>query len=329
MVSLINRKGKLCLIGFSLLFFTGSTFAQIFDGDDETKSWVIDLWSPSNENASTSVDENPLTSWDIGSALDIEEPTPKPPEPTIASGGSSGGGRGGRLGTANYSLRNRSTLVTMERQAMIAKTKESENKMYASAPKKEKLNPPLESVASIFDTENDLDISDHILIANQIPLQNDAEKIPTDPVEIIDHLLIASAGRDDLVTAYKEPTKQISRTQPQQGTSSFQSVRSSAPKQTDRSRKFQSSLTESLLMKSEPFPIHQTHLMSWNGMDEDIAEYKVHVLQKIVLDILVITGKGLFYLSILGILIFLLFREKLTLFHRNKVRQLTLFSLLK
>lgn len=328
MISLTNGKALLCLLIGASLLFTGSVFAQIFDGDEETKSWVIDLWSPSDKDTSPSVDEENLSSWDIGSALGIEEPTPEPEPTVVASGGSSGGGRGGRLGTANYSLRNRSTLVTMERQAMIAKEKENETQMYASAPKKEEpntitKNTSLKSVASVFDTENDLEISDHILIAQQTPTENSLINDSVNPIEIVDHILIATAGSDDLVTPFKKPLSQNT----QKSTPVSRAIKSSAPHSL-RVQVFNES-SQSILVSSEPFPIHKTHLLSWEGMEEDIAEYKLNVVQKIILNTLIITGKILFYSGIIGLIIALLFRDKINLFRRNKAQQLTLFSLLK
>jgi hypothetical protein len=312
-------------MGISILF-TGSVFAQIFDGDEETKSWVIDLWSPTNTQETTDIpSQEEVLSWDIGSALGIEEPTP---EPTVvaSSGGSSGGGSGGRLGTANYSLLNRSTLVTMERQAMIAK--ENESQMYASAPKSEEPknteeNPSLKSIASIFDTENDLEMSDHMLIAEKTSQTQSTDNSTLNPIDIVDHVLIATAGRDDLVSTYTEPLSR--NTQP--STPPLQAVKSSAPRGL-QAQVFTGS-ARSILVSSEPFPIQKTHLLSWNGMDEDIAEYKLQVIQKIILNTLIVMGKIFFFSGIIGLIIALLFRDKIHLFRRNKVRQLTLFSLLK
>lgn len=307
MLSLTNGKKILCLIiGISLLF-TGSVFAQIFDGDEETKSWVVDLWSPTNsENTAAIPVEEEVLSWNVGAALGIEEPTPEPT--VVASGGNSGSSGGGRLGTANYALQNRSTLVTMERQAMLAQ--EKENSTTAS-----------QYAARIFEGENDLKMSDHILIAEQ---QEDAsEDNLINPIEIVDHVLIAAAGRDDLVTPYEEPLSQNKNS----STPAVQAVKSSAPR-ASKAQLFKGS-TQSILIPSDPFPIQKTHLLSWEGMDEDIAEYKLNVIRKIILNTLIITGKILFFTGIIGIIIALLFREKLSIFRRNKVRQLTLFSLLK
>lgn len=306
------------------VLLTGSVFAQIFDGDEETKSWVIDLWSPTNEQSAPAIEED-ILAWDIGSALGIEEPTP---EPTVvaSSGGSSGGSRGGRLGTANYSLQNRSTLVTMERQAMIAK--ENETQMYASAAKSKNSksteeNSSLQYIASTFDTENDLKMSDHMLIAEKTLQTQSTDNSTLNPIDIVDHVLIAAAGRDDLVTPYEEPLSQ----NVQQSTPALRVVKSSAPRRL-QAQVFTGS-ARSILVSSEPFPIQKTHLLSWDGMDEDIAEYKLHVIQKIILNALIIMGKISFFSGIIGLILALLFRDKIHLFQRNKVRQLTLFSLLK
>jgi hypothetical protein len=78
--------------------------------------------------------------WNIQQAIALAaaEPTTPPvviTTPQTNSGNSSGGGRGGRLGTANYSLINRSALATIERN--IAKEKNNLSIEHASAPKEE------------------------------------------------------------------------------------------------------------------------------------------------------------------------------------------------
>lgn len=298
MLSLTNGKKHmyLLLLGVFIAFSISSVFAQAFENEEETQSWVIDMWSPTNTTPITTTSDQ-IAAWDIGSALGMATE----PEET-SSKGSSGSGHGGRLGTANYSLRNRSKLVSMERQAMVAQKQQE----------KTKLDPP------------------HTIV--DLPETNTQNTIvkddPESPIEMIDHVLLAEAGRDDLVTPYQETIKQTQTQQTKQAPLESQVIRSSAPRQNSRTQNFKSQ-TGSILVKSEVFPIHQTHLLSWNGVQEDITSYKKDVIKKIILNVLVITGKGLFYISIVGILLFLLFREKLTIFHRNKVRQLTLFSLLK
>lgn len=297
MLSLTNGKKHmyLLLLGVFIAFSISSVFAQAFENEEETQSWVIDMWSPTNTTPITTTSDQ-IAAWDIGSALGMATE----PEET-SSKGSSGSGHGGRLGTANYSLRNRSKLVSMERQAMVAQKQQE----------KTKLDPP------------------HTIV--DLPETNTQNTIVKDepappPIEMVDHLLVTEAGRDDLVTPYQKPIRQTQ--QQKHASSEPQVIRSSAPRQNTRAQNFKSQ-TGSILVKSETFPIDQTHLLSWEGVQEDITSYKQDVIKKIILNVLVITGKGLFYISIVGILLFLLFREKLTIFHRNKVRQLTLFSLLK
>jgi hypothetical protein len=295
-----NAKNILCLIiGISLLF-TESVFAQFFDGDEETQSWVIDMWSPTNDSMNSVTNDNEALSWDIGSALGIEKETP--PVQTATSGGSSGSGGGGRLGTANYSLKNRSTLVTMERQMMVAQQQQKEKKEF----------DPKYTIVDLPESDT----------------QNTIVKDTNLPLDIVDHVLVAEAGRDDLVTPYESPVSQTNTRQPERNNSGSQVVRSSAPKQTTLTRNF-SSQRGSILVSSDPFPIQKTHLLSWNEMDKDIAEYKLNVIKKIILNALIMTGKILFFSGIVGLIIALLFRNKIRIFQRNKVRQLTLFSLLK
>lgn len=294
-----NGKKILCLIiGISLLF-TGSVFAQFFDGDEETQSWVIDMWSPTNEPINSVTNDNEALSWDVGSALGIAEETP--PVQTVTSGGSSGSGGGGRLGTANYSLRNRSTLITMEREAMVAQQQK---------------------------TEPEFDPTYTIVSLPEADTQNTIVKDTNLPLDIVDHVLIAEAGRDDLVSPYAPPVSQTNTHQLKKVNNASPVAKSSAPQKTTLSRNF-SSTNGSILISSDPFPIQKTHLLSWNEMDEDIAEYKLNVIKKIILNALIMTGKILFFSGVIGLIIALLFRDKIRIFRRNKVRQLTLFSLLK
>jgi hypothetical protein len=292
MLFLANAKKLLCIITGLSILFSGSVFAQVFDGDDETSSWILDLWSPTTNGDIASGDED--SEWDIGGAPDV----PANPETTqvVTSSGSS---RGGRLGTANYSLKDRSALVSMERQAMVAKQDEEEKLMH-TAPVKESLP----------------EIADDTYHA---------------PLEMVDHVLIAEAGRNDLVDSlidsWEKPIAKkevVVRTE-----NTTKVVKSSAPLSTSVTKTIQFLGNNAILLKSEPLLIHKTHLLSWEGMDEDITSYKRNVVKKMILDTLVFTGKVLFSVGILGILLALFFREKFNIYTRRKTRQLTLFSLLK
>lgn len=112
--------------------------AQNFNDPEAISAWNITTQSPiETKNASV---EQGLDSWNIQQAIALaaaEEASPSSPavEEVSTSVGNSGGGGGGRLGTANYSLRNRSELVTIARN--IAKAKKEASIQHASAPTKD------------------------------------------------------------------------------------------------------------------------------------------------------------------------------------------------
>lgn len=113
--------------------------AQNFNDPEAISAWSITTQSPI-ETTSASVEQG-LDSWNIQQAIALaaaEEASPSSPavEEVSTSVGNSGGGGGGRLGTANYALRNRSQLVTIARN--IAKSeKEVSIQQHASAPTKD------------------------------------------------------------------------------------------------------------------------------------------------------------------------------------------------
>ncbi len=276
MLSQITGKKTLCLlIGVSVLF-VGSTFAQVMGGgsDDEINSWVLD-WGTSTPDTSAS---NPdFLEWNLG----WEAPTPPAPTPSPtpvtppSNGGTSGSKQGGRLGTANYALKDRSQLATLARQ---------------------------------------------MITTGEVPTHTAAPKYAPLPLEVVSSFLLTEAGDNTLITPYKEKTRIVAKKQP----------RVIAP--TDRvsnSKYRRLSRGTAVLVKGDLFPVEKTHLMSWEGMNDDIRDYKYNVIKKTILNILVITGKVLFYIGIIGILLALLFHKKFHLYRRRKVQQLTLFSLPK
>ncbi len=293
---------KLCIILFIALFFINYSFAQGMipgSGDEEEiSSWVLDF-SGSGSNQNQVASTNPeFHEWNIGAAMGYEEPSPAP-APSSGGGGST---HGGRLGTANYSLQNRSKLATLGRQAAAAiAAKEAE---HAAA--------PLEEIAP--------EHSDHF-----------------DPV---DDFLVAEAGNSELVTPYEAPVMQkqeevvvqkkpvaVTTTKKVQKNISVPHKTTSSQPHISRPQSYEAEriiITPNKWMNVQP-----THLMSWDGIEEDIRTYKYDVIRKQILHTIIIIGKTLFYVGVLGILLALFFRKELSIYRHRSARQLTLFSLLK
>lgn len=134
------------ITGILIMFPVSFVSAQNFNDPETVSSWSLTTQEPIDNSATQSSIDEGLDMWNIQQAIALAEaeeeispdptptPTPDPtPTPIIQNTESSGSGRGGRLGTANYSLRNRSELATIART--IAKA-ETESKMqHASAPK--------------------------------------------------------------------------------------------------------------------------------------------------------------------------------------------------
>lgn len=322
----IGKKVVAIALALSLLF-GGPSFAQLLDSDDETNSWILNLWNPAPVSTPTPTTPTPDTEWNIGGDASTTVSTPVE---------SSGSGRGGRLGTADYSKRNRSAIATIERQnEMIAQQSESKSTlMHAAAPEKEITEVALNDMPSLEE------IKDLILIAKEnakntttqaiVPKINDTKVSHNMYIEdsnIVDHVLVASAGRDDLVGAYEAPIKQNTFVPALTKTQTVQKISSQQINVPRTSR--QTSINTSILLQSEPFLVHKTHLLSWEGMNEDISQYKRDIVKNLLLDILIVSGKVLFSLGLFGIILSLLFKEKLNIYRHRKAQQLTLFSLLK
>lgn len=319
----LGKKVAAIALAISLLF-GGPSFAQLLDSDDETNSWILNLWNPT-PTTPTPTTPTTDTEWNIGGDTSTTVSTP-----VIESSGS---GRGGRLGTADYSKRNRSAIATMERKnAMIAKENESESTlMHAAAPEKE-----ITEVAH--NTPSLEEIKDLILIAKENTKNTTAQTVTSkidhtkvshniynEDSNIVDHVLIANAGRDDLVSAYEAPVTQKTFTP-----TKTQTVKKTVSRQISVPRTTRRTATNtSILLQTEPLLVHKTHLMSWEGMNEDISQYKRDVVKNILLNIIIISGKILFFLGLLGTILSLVFREKLNIYRHRKAQQLTLFSLLK
>ncbi len=265
------------MAGITVLF-SGIVFAEMAPGsgdENEISSWVLNFANPSAPSNTTPSIEK-FNEWNIGSAFGYEEPS-------STSTSSGGNNHGGRLGTANYSLQNRSSLATIARKIAAIQQKNTEQ-VHTSAPETEPV-----------------------------------------PLEVVSSFLVADAGHDDLITPYEESVVEspaiekpiVVKKQP----------RIALPTIRSNTRYYKN--TKIIVVPTEPFSVEKTHLMSWEGMDEDIQDYKLNVVKKLILTTLILVGKILFYFGIVGILLALIFREKITIYRRRKVRQLTLFSLLQ